>query len=96
MIYAFISGLIAMGCWVIGLFFFDAWSNTRDRLFGIFAASFWILGFERVLPVIIQSTSERHILQYLVRLAAFLLLLYAIIDKNIGRTPKAEKDKSRE
>ena len=88
MMYAFISGAIGLGCWAIGLFFYQFWAKSKDRLFGIFAASFWILGLERFLPVLLESAEERNIFQYFVRLSAFLLILYAIADKNIGRTPK--------
>jgi hypothetical protein len=81
MMYALISGAIAMGCWVIGLFFLRFWVTTHDRLFGIFAMSFWGLGLERVFPAL-EFWDEGQGTQYLVRLSAFLLILLAIIDKN--------------
>jgi len=84
MTYMMISGAIGMGCWVIGLFFFQYWRKAKDRLFGIFALSFWILGLERLAPLVTQLGDERHGFQYLIRLLAYLLILYAIVDKNLG------------
>ena len=39
-----ISGAIVMGYGVCGLFFLRFWRTTRDRLFAIFSAAFWVLG----------------------------------------------------
>lgn len=84
MTYALMSGAIGMGCWVIGLFFFLYWRKASERLFGIFALSFWILGLERLAPIVTQLGDERHAFQYMIRLVAFLLILCAIVDKNWG------------
>jgi hypothetical protein len=79
----FLWGASALGCWVIGLFFLRFWRNTRDRLFAFFAAAFWVLGLSWVALVVVRPSDEaRHII-YLVRVVAFLLLSYGIIDKNI-------------
>lgn len=77
----FVSGTIVMGYMVAGLFFFRFWKETRDRLFGIFGAAFWMLAFQRL---VLTFTGEAigHTLIYGMRLAAFLLILYAIWDKN--------------
>jgi len=39
----FVSGLIAMGFAVAGLFFLSFWRRTRDTLFVAFAVAFWLL-----------------------------------------------------
>ena len=73
---------------MIGLFFLRFWRNTRDRLFGFFAAAFWVLGLDWVALVVVRPSDEaRHII-YLVRVVAFLLLSYGIIDKNITANRK--------
>ncbi len=82
-----ISGAIFMGYAVAGLFFFRFWRDTRDRLFLIFAFAFWILGIQRLALVLTRDMLETQTGLYLVRLAAFLLILYAIIDKNRERPP---------
>lgn len=75
-------GAIAMASWVAGLFFLRFWWDTHDRLFAIFALSFWLLGATRVALAVARNTEEEHSYLYWVRLAAFLLILLAIADKN--------------
>ena len=78
----FIMGAIAMASWVAGLFFLRFWRTTGDRLFAIFAISFWLLGLTRLaLALMIEPSENRHYL-YILRFVAFVLILVAIIDKN--------------
>ncbi len=81
--YEAITGAIIMACLVAGLFFLRFWRKTHDRLFLFFAMAFWILGANRIALIFIDEGSEdTHILIYVIRLIAFSLILYAIIDKN--------------
>lgn len=77
----FIVGAVAMGHWVAGLFFLRFWYKTRDRFFALFAVAFWILGLNRVAMVIYRDLTEHHFV-YWVRLAAYIVILVAILDKN--------------
>ncbi|HWB43441.1 MAG TPA: DUF5985 family protein [Gemmatimonadales bacterium] len=77
-----VSGAIAMGYAVAGLFFLRFWRETRDRLFLIFCGAFWVLGVQRLALVMSRDLAEDHTGLYLVRLFAFLLILWAIVDKN--------------
>ena len=77
-----ISGAIVMGYAVAGLFFLRFWRETRDRLFVIFAAAFWILGLQRLALTFSRNMVEDDTGLYLIRLFAFLLILGAIVDKN--------------
>jgi hypothetical protein len=78
----FLRGAIAMACLVAGLFFLRFWRQTRDRLFIIFAGAFWLLGLTRVAVALTINHDEQRIFIYMIRLAAYLLILTAIIDKN--------------
>lgn len=78
----FVMGAIAMASWVVGLFFFRFWRETRDRLFAIFGLSFWLLGLTRIGLVYSAEITEAHTAYYVVRLIAYLLILVAILDKN--------------
>ncbi len=69
-----------VSAWAISVFFLRFWRKTRDRLFGYFAVSFLLLGIERV--SILVTEGEARSLVYLIRLGAFLLIIFAIIDKN--------------
>lgn len=75
-------GAIAMAFWVAGLFFLRFWWDTGDRLFAIFAIAFWLLGATRIALALAREINEEHTYLYWVRLAAFLLILLAIADKN--------------
>ena len=78
----FVSGAITMGYLVAGLFFLKFWKQSRDRLFSLFAIAFFILAGQRLALVLTTQNSENTILLYVVRLAAFLVILAAIVDKN--------------
>jgi hypothetical protein len=78
----FLMGAIAMASVVVSLFFLRFWRDTRDRRFAIFSAAFLLLGITRVGPVFAGTQPEGATPWYWVRLAAFLLILIAIADKN--------------
>jgi hypothetical protein len=80
-LYTFMLGCLVMGCFVTGLFFLRFWRKTRDRLFAIFAIAFWLLGVNW-LALAFTTQNEVKTIYYAVRLLAFVLILYAIIDKN--------------
>ena len=76
------AGAIVMGYAVCGLFFLRFWRRTGDRLFLVFALAFWLLGVQRLIFAFSEPVEESRTGLYLVRLFAFLLILWAIIDKN--------------
>lgn len=78
----FIMGATAAATFVVGLFFLSYWRKTRDRFFGLFAAAFWLMTLNRVVLFWLGSTSEHQELVYVSRLLAFLLIIFAIVDKN--------------
>lgn len=78
----FLFGAIAMACGIVGLFFFRFWRDTGDRLFAIFAVSFWLLGLSRLGLALAQPMTEEYTYLYWVRFVAFLLIIIAIVDKN--------------
>ena len=78
----FIMGAIAMASCISSLFFLRFWRATGDRLFAIFAVSFGLLGVSRFGLAMSYDPSEVNTSWYWVRLAAFLLILIAIVDKN--------------
>lgn len=84
MMVAFVNGASALGCLVAGLFFLKFWRRTRDSLFLAFAAAFWLLGANAALPILLNRPAVAHSEVYLLRLAAFLLIILAIAGKNMG------------
>lgn len=81
----FVSGLITMGYLIAGLFFLRFWSRTHDLLFGAFALAFWLLAANQGLVALSDSPREEHSWFYLLRLTAFLVIIAAVINKNIRR-----------
>ncbi len=75
-------GAIAMTCFIASLFFIRFWKMTRDRFFLFFAVSFAVEGCGRVLLGLASRSDEHEPLFYLVRLISFLIILWAIADKN--------------
>jgi uncharacterized membrane protein HdeD (DUF308 family) len=75
-------GAIAMGCFVAGLLFLRFWRDGRDRFFLLFALSFFVEAFSRVLLALSPRPNEGSPWLYGIRLAAYLLILWAIFEKN--------------
>jgi len=82
----FLLGGIAAASLVAGLFFFRFWLQTRDRFFVYFALSFWIEAANRTVMALLSSPNEDAPAHYLVRLVAYGLILFAIVQKN--RSPR--------
>ena len=79
----FLSGATMMGLMVAALFFLRFFRETGDRLFAMFAAAFFILALNLVAVVLFNPPDEVRPLFYAIRLAAFVLILIAIVDKNL-------------
>jgi uncharacterized membrane protein HdeD (DUF308 family) len=82
-------GAIAMAFFTAGLFFLRSWTRTRDRFFLFFAIAFGIEGVGRVILGLTDPSDETEPLIYLIRLLAFSIILFAIVDKNRGRKPQS-------
>lgn len=83
MINDFFMGMIAMGFGTAGLFFLRFWKESRDRLFALFALAFFVLAGNRVVLAVLQELRETTLGPYIVRLLAFVVILIAIVDKNL-------------
>ena len=83
MIEAFLIGVIATACAVAGLYFLRFWRRTDDLLFLAFAVSFFVEALNRPRFLAADSFAEDGATIYLVRLFAYLLILIAIVHKNL-------------
>lgn len=81
----FLIGVASAGSLGVGLYFLRMWRDTRDRFFALFGLAFWVLAFNWFLLVCAEPPSEHRHYFYLLRLAAFLLIILAIVDKNRKR-----------
>lgn len=81
-LFDFLSGAITAGFVVAGFFFLRFWKRTHDALFLAFAAAFWLLGLGQALLAFTNIPVEERSWLYLLRLAAFSLILVSIWTKN--------------
>jgi hypothetical protein len=84
MLIPFLSGAVSAGFLVAGLFFLRFWRRSRDGLFAAFAIAFWLLGLNQALLTFSSVPAEERTWLFLLRLAAFVLILAAIWRKNAG------------
>lgn len=78
----FLSGAVTFGFLISGLFFARFWRRTGDSFFLAFSGAFILLGINQALLVFSGIPVEERSPFYLLRLAAFLLIIAAIIRKN--------------
>jgi membrane-associated PAP2 superfamily phosphatase len=81
-LYDFLSGAVALGFATCALFFLRFWRRTREELFLAFALAFFLLGLGQTVLALANIPTEERGSIYLLRLAAFLLILVAIYRKN--------------
>ncbi|MBW4656845.1 MAG: hypothetical protein KME20_27925 [Kaiparowitsia implicata GSE-PSE-MK54-09C] len=83
--FGFLSGLITAGFLVSGLFFIRFWVRSREPLFLMFAAAFVLLAANQALLIVAGIEVEDQTWLYLLRLLAFVLILWGIWQKNRSR-----------
>lgn len=88
----FLSGAVSMGFLICGLFFLRFWSRSRDELFLGFAAAFTLLSLAQAFLALTGLPAEERSWIYLLRLAAFLIIILAIWRKNARRSAETVND----
>jgi peptidoglycan/LPS O-acetylase OafA/YrhL len=81
----YMSGAVTLGFLVAALFLVRFWRRTADRLFLAFAVAFALLALNQALAQWLGAADERIAYTYLLRVLAFVLILAAIIDKNVSQ-----------
>ncbi len=79
-------GAIALGSVVAGLFFLRFWRTTNDRLFLYISIALFLQALDRVLLGITMSSEENPAI-YLIRLLAYGLIIWGIVEKNREKSP---------
>jgi alpha-D-ribose 1-methylphosphonate 5-triphosphate synthase subunit PhnI len=80
----FLAGAVTLGYAVAAVFFLRFWRKTADRLFLSFALAFTLLAVNQVLAAILEAGDERTPYVYSLRVLGFLLILWAIVEKNLS------------
>jgi NADH:ubiquinone oxidoreductase subunit 3 (subunit A) len=81
-LYDFLSGAVVFGFFVCGLVFLGSWRRTREELFIVFALAFALLGIGQAVLALLNIPTEDRGSLYLIRLAAFALIVLGIYRKN--------------
>ncbi len=82
----YLYGAMSMAAFAITVFFFRFWQRTNERLFAFFSLAFFLLGIERVVLFLYYSEEFESATTYLIRLAAFIVIILGVIDKNRGKS----------
>jgi hypothetical protein len=91
----FFSGAVTMGFVIISAFFLRFWSKTSDRFFLAFAIAFFLFALNQFLAAWLGASDERVGFTYLLRVLGYVLILFAILDKNIPGKARNDKPESR-
>lgn len=88
-----LTGAIAMASIVIALFFVRFWRDAGDPFFLYFALSFLIEGVHRLASSqLMLGMHEDDPWHYLIRLIAYGLILWAILEKNWPHSKPPDPD----
>lgn len=79
---AAVCGGIAVAFGMIGVGFVRFWRTSGNRLFLLFAIAFFLLTIERIVLILENPENEFTPYIYTIRLAAFLVIIAAIVDQN--------------
>ena len=87
----FLAGAVTLGFFVAGAFFLRFWRRTGDRLFLAFAAAFVLMSVNQALASFLGAGDERTSYTYVLRVLGFVLILFAIVDKNLSSGRKTRQ-----
>ena len=88
-VYTFIGGLVTMGFAMGGFYFLKFWRRTGDSVFVGFGAAFLLLSFSHGIGSFMTKPDD-HAWTYVPRLLAFLLIITAIVARNLGSNGRGE------
>lgn len=80
----YLAGAITLGYLACGGFFLRFWRRTGERLFLAFAIAFVCLALNQFVSTYLEAGDERTLYAYALRVVGFVLILAAIIDKNVS------------
>ena len=78
----FLSGAVALGYMLAAMFFLRFWKRTTDVLFLSFSVAFGLLCVGQIVVASANIYVEDSSAAYLVRLAAFAIIILAVWRKN--------------
>jgi hypothetical protein len=83
---AVMRGILIATSLIAAVFFARFFNKTRDRFFAWFAAAFALLTINWIGSALLDPHEESRKLIFVVRLAAFAMIIAAVIEKNRKRS----------
>jgi uncharacterized protein DUF5985 len=80
----FLSGAVTLGYLIAAVFFLRFWRKTADRLFLAFTVAFVLFALNQGLAHLLAVYREPASFIYALRVIGFVLILAAIVDKNLS------------
>lgn len=79
----FLAGALTLAYLTAGIWFLRFWRKTHDYLFLSFAFAFWLFAANQTIVSLLGANDERSGYVYILRVLGFMLILMAILGKNI-------------
>jgi FtsH-binding integral membrane protein len=80
---AYADGFFTCAALIAALFFLRFWRRSGDGLFLSFSIAFVLMAGNSLAPVLLRTLNDQEPAVYLLRLAAFLVIIFAIWRKNL-------------
>jgi hypothetical protein len=87
----FLAGAVTFAYLIAAGFFLRYWRKTDDRLFLAFAAAFVLFALNQFLSAALVVISEPNSLIYVLRVLGFVMIIAAVVDKNLQRPTGASR-----
>jgi hypothetical protein len=81
-----LSGALVFAYLVAGMHFLRFYRRTEDGLFLRFAIAFWLFSVNQLASSVPFVTDETDGYEYLLRVLGFVLILVAIVEKNLVKS----------
>lgn len=95
----FMSGAVTVGYLVAAGFFLRYWRKSGDRLFAAFSGAFVLFALNQLAAAAFVVVVEPASLVYALRVLGFVIIIAAIVDKNVlarrARSPSSSATSAR-
>lgn len=78
----FLAGAVTLAHLLAAIYFLRFWRKTSDRLFISFSLAFGLFALNQLIVSSLWAADERRNYAYVLRILGFVLILFAIVDKN--------------
>ena len=79
----FLSGALTLAYMIAAIYFLHFWKRANERLFLNFGMAFGMLALNQFGLFVLDARDELGTYAYVLRILAFALILWGIVDKNV-------------